>query len=204
MGLTAENFESHTGLQSTLERLGVLLDRVQVSVGVARATDIVGEDATRYSIVRNEADVTGLVSLSTLPGEGVEERLSLNVFFIDQFASSGGNVLGISAGIPGVAGLHGMPGTGVIVAGGLLSDAGLAAQVTAHELGHFLGLFHTTEVGGRSFDPLSDTRECAPNLWSNPGRCPDISNLMFPFAGRANTAISDAQSSVIHANPLVK
>ena len=203
-GLNSENFESHSGLQATLERLAEIMAPLQVDVRAARASDIVGEDAQRFSIVRDEDDVSGLVSLSQLPGQDVEERLSLNLFFIDQFGIAGGNVLGISAGIPGVAGLHGMPGTGVIVAGTLLSDPSLAGQVTAHELGHFLGLFHTTEMGGRFFDPLSDTAQCAPNLWSNPGRCPDISNLMFPFAGRANTAVSNAQSLVIHANPLVK
>jgi hypothetical protein len=34
------------------------------------------------------------------------------------------------------------------------------AHVMAHEAGHYLGLFHTTEQTGTTFDPLQDTPEC--------------------------------------------
>jgi hypothetical protein len=30
----------------------------------------------------------------------------------------------------------------------------------AHEVGHFLGLFHTSETDGSSYEPLSDTPVC--------------------------------------------
>jgi hypothetical protein len=34
------------------------------------------------------------------------------------------------------------------------------AYIAAHETGHFLGLFHTTEMEGADFDPISDTGKC--------------------------------------------
>ena len=34
------------------------------------------------------------------------------------------------------------------------------AFIAAHEAGHFLGLFHTTEADGRYFDPITDTLKC--------------------------------------------
>jgi hypothetical protein len=77
-------------------------------------------------------------------------------------------------------------------------------QVLAHEVGHYLGLFHTTEQGGISQDPLEDTPSCPSTQWDNPARCPDITNLMFPFAGNDHMTLTRDQGDVIHANPLVK
>ena len=39
-------------------------------------------------------------------------------------------------------------------------DAQLLGETAAHEMGHQLGLFHTTESGGTEFDILTDTAEC--------------------------------------------
>lgn len=57
-----------------------------------------------------------------------------------------------------------------------------AGAVLAHELGHYLGLFHTTEsLWFMGYDPLSDTPECDRALFaSSPNACPDRPNLMFP------------------------
>ena len=37
----------------------------------------------------------------------------------------------------------------------------LLGETAEHEMGHWLGLFHTTEANGTSFDPLSDTAQCS-------------------------------------------
>ncbi len=34
-------------------------------------------------------------------------------------------------------------------------------ETAAHEMGHFLGLFHTSEYTGSSHDPVVDTPECS-------------------------------------------
>jgi hypothetical protein len=51
---------------------------------------------------------------------------------------------------------------------------------------------------------LDDTPFCPSNQWRNPGNCPDIQNLMFPFAGNDHANVTDDQAFVLHANPLVK
>ena len=77
-------------------------------------------------------------------------------------------ILGIAAGIPGSLGTKGNA-NGVMVALGFGSGSGFqersavdTAKVVAHEIGHFVDLFHTTEGSGRT-DPLGDTPSCELN-----------------------------------------
>ena len=74
--------------------------------------------------------------------------------------------------------------------------------VLAHEVGHYIGLFHTTESFGGGEDPLQDTPECPRRDF--PDDCPDLNNLMFPLAGIDHTEVSMDQAFVIKANPLTK
>ena len=96
------------------------------------------------------------------------------------------------------------------------------AYVAAHESGHFLGLYHTTESDGASFDPLGDTPhcECVPACGHVPGSCgagmlasdcdqgrPQCSgggNLMFWLlqASVADGHLSPEQGQVVRASPL--
>jgi hypothetical protein len=92
-------------------------------------------------------------------------ELAINLFVIADFARSAGTI-GISAGIPGPIGVPGTGGSGVVVtvdghrkySGELDTDA--LGETMAHEAGHQMGLFHTTESSGQSFDILRDTPEC--------------------------------------------
>jgi hypothetical protein len=118
-----------------------------------------------------------------------------------------GGVLGVSAGIPGAAGVHGSPGTGLVFSADNLRGAGgatLVGQVLAHEFGHFIGLFHTTESQGGGTDQLDDTPVCDIRNTSLQN-CPDASNLMFPTALFRNfLEVSDGQILIARANPLTK
>jgi len=101
---------------------------------------------------------------SDLVSQGSKD--TVNLFFVEDQPSSETALLGVSAGIPGTIGIA-SSWNGVInylsahaegVGSNLSSQ--LLGETAAHEMGHWLGLFHTTEANGTSFDPLSDTAQC--------------------------------------------
>ncbi|MFK7986213.1 MAG: reprolysin-like metallopeptidase [Sandaracinaceae bacterium] len=93
-----------------------------------------------------------------------EDPSRLNVFFVQDFLEEG--TLGFAAGIPGPNGLQGTAASGVVIsldshldADGEL-DLDTMGETIAHEIGHQLGLFHTTEEDGEGHDALEGTPEC--------------------------------------------
>ena len=91
---------------------------------------------------------------------GSSDKVSL--FFLEDYMDS--SYLGNSAGIPGSQGVQGGH-NGVLISiyahekNGVLNDQ-LLGETIGHEMGHFLGLYHTSESSGKIFDPISDTAEC--------------------------------------------
>lgn len=90
---------------------------------------------------------------------------AVNLLLVQDFNEVG--TLGIAAGIPGPNGIPGTAASGVMVSVDthldgdgetLLTD--LMGETMAHEVGHQLGLFHTTEDTGTEHDPIGDTPEC--------------------------------------------
>ena len=58
-------------------------------------------------------------------------------------------------------------------------DNQLLAETAGHEMGHFLGLFHTTERNGIYHDPISDTPECSFTTANQCGQQYGADNLMY-------------------------
>lgn len=134
---------------------------------------------------------------------------TLNLVVVPEFSGQGGEwTLGISGGIPGALAPTGLSAVGVNVGAHWGNDMRFSeeelrifAETMAHEVGHYLGLFHPVEDGWNAWDSLGDTVDC-----KSRNECEGQlgSNLMFPYtvctAGScvAQESLTPGQKSVTH------
>jgi hypothetical protein len=117
---------------------------------------------------------------------------ALNFFLVEDITaktpSGAGSVVGIDGTIPGpstiggtvhsgaavsiaslTSGLASCPANGAINLSGCGPDE--VAYIAAHEGGHWLGLFHTSEQTGDAWDSISDTLTCDCGICCASGGC---------------------------------
>jgi hypothetical protein len=148
------------------------------------------------------ASVAGADELAALfESGGPSGDRTLHLYVVDGLDLDFGEPLGVAAHIPGpaLAGGTSQGGVAVVAEYFLAGDEGTAAALVGHEAGHYLGLYHPTEVGGPAVgeDPLSDTAaDCdADDCWET--------NLMDPYLW-GSTALTADQCWVLLRHPLVQ
>ena len=213
-GIDAASASENEDIATVLATFDAIYAGAGATIDVVRFFDVDPTDAQRLQIVRSEADLSEIARFSEPPGDSLDEHLSVNVSLVRGFAMGNSGAIGISLGLPGPAGLHGTRASGVVFTSEYLGvtlwmgrnnevDGNVfTGNVFAHEIGHYLGLFHTSEMYGYGSDPLDDTPYCPTDDF--PRRCPDGANLMFPIAGADQTVISEQQAWVIGVSPLTK
>ncbi len=183
------------------DRLLQLVDDVLAPAGL-RVGEITHLDLDRpeFSVVATWEEAGEMF----LTSADFPDRRALNVYCLEGFEAPLNPVVGLSGGIPGPA----FNGT---------RDSGIAMRMEpflrcpdcleaygslfAHEIGHYIGLYHTTEADRERWDPISDTPECdEPSL----NTCPDYDYVMFPVIHSRNRIWSDVQVGVGLTHPLVK
>jgi len=168
---------------------------------------------TQYDAIVD--DVTN-VTTAELITRGAAD--TVNLFFIPDFSTTQGmGTLGFASGIPGALGIKGNRNGVLIGMAGHLRDNTLQTttmgETVAHEMGHWLGLFHTTEETGAQFDPLNDTSECTKATFDTDGfagmsaeECQNVdgTNLMFWVSGDTipQRTLSAEQKRIIVNSPI--
>ena len=176
--LTSTSAASDPSVQRMVSTITMLYGNAGITISTPVFYDVSAAAVARFGTSIN-ADTTGpcdeLDQMFTLsaghPGN------VLNLFLVQSITSKsnqGGSVVGIDGTIPGPSSLSGTVHSGAAVSladlfshtgscvGGpdISCGADLTAFIAAHEAGHFLGLFNTTESDGRDFDPITDTPKC--------------------------------------------
>ena len=212
-GLSAATAPADANFQAVLSKVNAIYAQIGLQFGTVTYIDITGADATTYTDIADDTEFAGLMRLSN---NAQAADFAINLFFVHSISGGMGayEILGESPGIPGVP-IRGSTGSGVAVTMANFPN-GLddIADTVAHESGHWLGLFHTTESNGLSFDPLPDTPQCpkVPNDVNNDGlvdatECAalDGPNLMFwtSLAGQTQFTVTPNQQAVEMRNPVV-
>jgi hypothetical protein len=169
-------------------------------------------DLGKYAVVDVEDDDYTEFNdlLRTTSNAGARTRMTF--FLVDEIVNNsqgGATILGLSAGPPGAASVHGTSKSGVIVSAIDVADAPEdVGKIMAHEGGHFLGLFHTTEKSGGKHDPIPDTPQCTDdadgNGTMNTSECTGkgSENVMWWTLTSGNATLSGDQGWVLRRNPV--
>ncbi len=255
--LSAASAGSDQDLGRMVSTLAILLGRAGLTLRTVAWTDVPAAVASAVSGGVHIDDFSACGELAQLFATAPAGS-QINVFLVPGFitgdATAGTTIAGVDGTIPGPATLSPSVQGGVAVsvadlrasrrnctAGPAFTCGPLAraptccgADVTAyyaaHEIGHFLGLYHTTEQEGTEFDPLQDTPRCPCSSCSaEPAQCADArsppktphtmsiaectvntttcgggDNLMFwLFDDGAEGTLTSEQQRVMRANPAV-
>lgn len=179
-----------TWVQALLARFEELTRaKAGVSVGQVRLASLPPDAGVTVSTLADSRALWAKFS------QGAVASRPINVMVVKELSFAGG----VSGGTPGAPGVYGRPGSGITIAP-LASGPQATGTLMAHEVLHWLGLFHTSDefFGG---DLVSDTPECADPTGSN---CPDVRNLMFPyFPTRDPLTLTAGQAKVLEGSPWV-
>jgi hypothetical protein len=187
---TQLNAASATSTQVLID----LLDEVQVrllepigaELGTVRYRDLPSDN----DVIEDGNETRRLCEAHSRPGP---HGTSINVAIVADLAYTSGH----AGGSPGPPGIYGTPASCVVIE--RLGGARSTGLLMAHELGHYLGLRHTTELNGNG-DPISDTPLCAAGTPVD--QCPDYENLMFPtFPLGRELTLSPAQIEIARRSP---
>lgn len=218
----AWNMPLDRDFQEVIAQVGVLFAQAGVELDQVTYANLPPELAQENAIIRSLEQGWELGSWGYAQGDALDNNLTVDLFLVQDIMIEGGLILGLSGGVPGPAGLHGNLRNGLVFGiSGIGVDNKNVGHVIAHELGHYLGLRHTTELlhGSQSAqedqfelfvgvtDPLEDTQEC-PSPLTQGFNCPDARNMMFPAIPPASSTdpptITQDQARVLRASPLTR
>ena len=203
-GLTPAIVDSSVHFQQFLDQSEVWMEPTGIKIG--RVTHV-SLDRPEFTQISDWAEAGRMFRTSSQVGR----QRALNIYCFEKGAGDLRLAAGLAAGIPGAV-WNGTNDSGIALKmspfmncvppnekGYSCLDA--YASLFAHEVGHFVGLYHTTEGNLENEDPFSDTPRCRePDLRI----CPDFDYVMFPLIHLANTIWSPGQVRVAQTHPLVR
>ena len=190
LSVSAATAAADTRLQAILTQLDSILGQQSIRVGDIAYYDV---SDPSYDSVTSSAEFSQMLQTT-----GAATATRLNLFFVQ--TALGGGVVGVAATVSGPK-RNGTTLSGVmsIYTGFSTNVIGLIA---AHELGHFLGLYHTVEQTG-DHDFVDDTTDCPAQGTSMD--CPtEGGGYLMHWQAVGGTALTPGQGLVLRAHPLLR
>ncbi|MEM9196009.1 MAG: hypothetical protein AAGF12_42985 [Myxococcota bacterium] len=197
-------FGDTTLLTTLTGRLGLTID----GIGFGEIDDA---SFARLDIRTPQTAAIAAATIRPMPGRPPPIAGALPVFVTSEVKNSQGCVGGVSPGIPGSLGNPDTFGVALAwsawrVNGSIFSEGIWIA--TAHEIGHWLGLSHTTFRRGQYSDLLNDTPTCPDANDANgdgelaPDECMGfgVNNLMFWAVADLDPVVTDDQRALVELN----
>ena len=184
------------------EALAVFEDSFSdASIHLGKMTVVTVTGASAYLSPGSYAEADAIAaSLSRQLTASPPNALGANLFFLKKMP----DLYGFSQGIPAALGIPATSSGGVVISVDThITDRGFDSHelglTIAHETGHSMGLYHTSERDGSQHDTIYDTPTCAGGSES---ACPDGTNLMFWSGHYPN--LSAGQAYVLRRSPIVR
>ena len=203
-GLTPAVVDTSYWFQQFLEQAEVWMAPTGIRLGRVTHTSL---DRPEFSVVGSWREAGRMFRTSA----GIGHPRTLNVYCYDSAEGELTGAVGFSGAIPGPA-ANGLRDSGIALKTSPVmncfppNDKGYScldayASLFAHEVGHYVGFYHTTEGDLEDEDPFSDTPRCQePNLRD----CPDYDYVMFPLIHLNNSIWSPQQAFIAKTHPIVR
>ena len=221
-GLDATTAPEHQGFQQILTNVEAIYTAAGIRFGAKNYIDVTGDDADKFAVI-DSIDGAGSELRQLFALSGGHPEGALNFFFVRDIGGgdAGFQLLGLAGGVPGPPGVNGTNRSGVAVNMVDFGSADATVEIImAHESGHYLGLYHTTERNGAGLDgngilgqdPIGDTANCPDGADANGDKvlsaaeCADHDgrNLMFWSPANDSRALSGGQGEIMQRNPTTK
>ncbi|MCC6873063.1 MAG: hypothetical protein IT378_02050 [Sandaracinaceae bacterium] len=210
VGLTAATAPTNARLMAALARLDTILSAASLRVRNVTYEQVADADATRYRVIDStDGPTSELAGLFRLARGG---QPVVHVFLVRSINSGGGGfrALGVAGDVPGPVDLSGTANGGVVCSfdSAVIETGAMVGHVLAHEISHYLGLYHVTEQA-RPCGPgeIPGMVDCAPfgagDVLADTDRG-DTTNLMhWSIVGSGtNFGLTAGQGVVLRASAL--
>jgi len=203
-GFAPEGARGNALLAAALDEVDTIFGAADITVGEVRQIVIGGALPARGVYHDNrDSPAAGFEMLSYFGMTWLEfpplQRLSAgaanvaaNVFLVRSIDAA----QGLSGGIPGAMGMHGTGSSGIVIEADGMDDGVKLGRKIAHELAHFMGLFHTYDMadsGRQVWSPTTDIPEAE-----------EADNLMSPLAEATGTTLSPQQAAILSQAPILR